>query len=76
MLGLFPHKPRRRCRIMDRAIAPGADGDGMAGIAAKDDQCGVSVRAGRLGVGIVGGIEQAVGLFVEHTGMPFVRWAP
>ena len=53
---------------MHRAFVVGANGDGLSGMASKDNQCGFGVGAWRLGIRVVGRIEFAVGVLGESAG--------
>jgi hypothetical protein len=61
---------------MYRAVVIGANGDGLSGMASKDDQCGFGVGARRLGVRIVRRIEFAVGVLGKNAGALFLCGSP
>jgi hypothetical protein len=59
-----------------RAVVIGANGDGLSGMASKDDQCGFGAGAWRLGVRVIRRIELAVGVLVERAGALFFGGSP
>jgi len=61
VLGFLLGKPGGGIGIMHRALGIGADGDGLPYPAPEDDQSGVGTRTRRLGIGIVGQVEHAIG---------------
>lgn len=65
VIGLLLGKTGGGGGVMQRAMTIGANGDGLSGMASKDDQCGFGVGAWRLGVRVVGRIEFTVGVLGE-----------
>ena len=69
-------KPLRRVRVMHGAIVLGANADGGADALAVDDQGGAGEGAGRLGVGVLGSVENPVLATLKDAGALFVAVAP
>ena len=58
------------------AIVLGANANGSADVLAVDDQGGAGEGAGRLGVGVLGSIEDFLLLTLKNAGTLFVAVAP
>jgi len=69
-------KPGGGSGIMHRAMAIGANGDGLSGISSEDNQCGLRVGAWRFGIRVVGYIEFTIGVFGKNASTLFLDGSP